>query len=387
LASDIGWVHMRQLGPRDYAILALISVATAITLAGFSEISARALFIELSDSCQATTGIGFVPNCTSLQKVAEGPVVTNHYNECGFRTAESCGPKPGIRVAVLGTSISRGYAVAYDESFGARSSVELTKRCRRPVEFQNLSITWTENFAAWDQFDRRVGEALGLNPDVLLFMLAPWDIWKYHVASSSGQPSISAPRKFERLPFYRFLHSVSEYLRDQREQSRAVLILRHLILEDQDTFVRLYLKNGDESDYLRAPFTDAWRRRLEFVDSLIGRLVQQAGSEHVPVVVAFVPFAAHVLLARSSHGEAGIDPFALDHAIEAMTARYDAQYVDIIEPMSRLSHPAQMYYSVNGHPNGKGNAVIAAAVNSELLKNAAFKDCVAPLGVDNVGVH
>jgi hypothetical protein len=49
-----------------------------------------------------------------------------------------------------------------------------------------------------------------------------------------------------------------------------------------------------------------------------------------------------------------VDPFALDRAIEATTATYDAQYIDIIEPMSRLSQPAQMYYSVNGHPNGKG---------------------------------
>jgi hypothetical protein len=378
---------MRRLGPQDYAILALISAATAIALAAFAEISARALFIELSDSCQAKTGIGFVPNCTSLQKVAEGRVVINHYNECGFRTTESCGPKPGIRVAVLGTSISRGYAVAYDESFGARSSAELTKRCRRPVEFQNLSITWNEDGAASDQFGRRVGEALGLNPDVLLFMLAPWDIWKYQVAPSSGQPSNSAPRKFERLPFYRFLHSVAEYLRDQREKSRAVLILRHLILEDHETFVRLYLKNGDESDYLRTPFTDAWRRRLEFVDSRIGKLVQQAGGDHVPVVVAFVPFAAHVLLARSSGSEGGIDPFALGRAIGAMTARYDAQFIDILGPMSRLSQPTDMYYSVNGHPNEMGHAVIAAAVSSELLKNAAFKDCVAPLGVDKVGVQ
>jgi hypothetical protein len=157
------------------------------------------------------------------------------YNECGYRTAERCGSKPpnGIRVAVLGTSISRSYAVAYEESWAARATAELTKRCGRPVEFQNVSMMWKEpRGPAWDQFDSKVDEALGLGPDVILLMLAPWDIWKYGgeaVQSSAGASPAARSPKREWVPFYQPLHEAAETFRRLREDSRAVLVLRHLI--------------------------------------------------------------------------------------------------------------------------------------------------------------
>ena len=68
----------------DYAMLVLIAALTVAVIVGLAEGGARVLFSEREDSCISVKG--FVPNCTSVQKVAEGPLVTNHYNECGYRT-------------------------------------------------------------------------------------------------------------------------------------------------------------------------------------------------------------------------------------------------------------------------------------------------------------
>lgn len=59
------------------------------------------------DSCRvADANIGFAnrPGCISRMKNAESSWETNQYNDCGYRTKESCGPKPAgtIRVALVG---------------------------------------------------------------------------------------------------------------------------------------------------------------------------------------------------------------------------------------------------------------------------------------------
>jgi hypothetical protein len=390
----------------DYLFIPCISAVTILAFGTIVEQGSRILFTTQSDSCEMVTGRGFIPNCTSSQKIPEGPAVGNHYNECGYRTAEPCGRKPanGIRVAVIGTSISRGYAVAYSDSFAAKATIELSKRCAQPVELQNLSIMWREPLGPeWDQFDSRVEEALGLDPDIVMFMLSSWDIWKYRDESvdASVEDSVaipSGPKKFDRMPFYPEFHAMAQFVRGQywtlhgmlqslQNQSRAILLLRRVIYSDSDTLVRLYLATGDESDYLRTPFTNAWRIRLDFVNSLMDRLSLQAGSRHVPVVMAFVPFAAHAALAGLNTVEPNLDPFGFSRAIGAISAKHNAQYIDALYLMSRVPRPTEMYYVVNGHPNALGHAIIANAVVSRLLQSSPFAHCQPSHRAESVGIR
>jgi hypothetical protein len=305
---------------------------------------------------------------------------------------------------VIGTSISRGYAVAYSDSFAAKATVALSKHCDRPIEFQNLSIMWRTPFGpTWDQFGSRVEEGLALDPDVVMLMLSSWDIWGYRdeavinsIDDSRATPP--GPRRFDRLPFYTELHAVAQFVRSQywqlhgklqtlQDNSRAILLLRRFIYSDSDTLVRLYLAAGDESDYLRTPFTDAWRIRLNFVDSLIDRLSVDAGKRHVPVVVAFVPLAAHAVLAGSHTAEPDLDAFGLSRTIEAISAEHNAQYIDALYLMSRVARPAEMFYSVDGHPNAEGHAIIADAVISGLLESLAFSHCRPSRSTQSIGVQ
>jgi hypothetical protein len=114
-------------------------------------------------------GTRFRPDCTSRVKAAEGPWVTNRYNECGYRTPQSCGSKAadGVRIAVLGSSISQGYLVPYEQSFAARDATLLTQNCRKPVEFQNLaSIGFI-----WNRLADRVDDAIALHPDAAVISI------------------------------------------------------------------------------------------------------------------------------------------------------------------------------------------------------------------------
>jgi hypothetical protein len=378
-----------RLRLRDYLILLLISGATVLALGILAEESARFLFPTRSDTCKSpSSGTDFVPNCTSFQKIAEGPFVVNHYNECGYFSAESCGPKPpnALRVAVIGSSISRGYGVPYAESFAARTTVELSKRCRRPVEFQNLGMAWPEPAAdVRNHFSGRINDAFELSADVIMFVVSAWDMWKFR--SDSVALTMPDQAQFKGLPFYDLLHAMAETFRELREGSRAVLVLRHLIDLDSDTFVRGYLSNGDESDYLRRPLTKAWLARLNFIDLLLKELSSKAAEKGVPVIVVFVPPAAQVILATHSNVDFGLDPFALDREIAAIAAKNGADYIDLLEQMRQARHPLDMYYLVDGHPNALGHAAIAAAAESGLLMNSGFASCNSTTDTSALGAR
>ena len=114
-----------RLPNNDYVLLPLLSLLTiCVTLLGL-EFAARWCWPEIAvDSCEFhddSKGFQFRPNCQSYVKNFEGPLVSNQYNECGFRTAEPCSSKlPNqLRVAVIGTSVSRGYLVPYTDNLGA----------------------------------------------------------------------------------------------------------------------------------------------------------------------------------------------------------------------------------------------------------------------------
>src|SRR5207245_4930798 len=77
-----------------------------------------------------------------------------------------------IRIAILGSSVSQGLYVPYEETFFARTSNALSRICNRPVDVQNLGVPGTTPIDAY----RRVNEALALTPDVVLYLLAPFDL-------------------------------------------------------------------------------------------------------------------------------------------------------------------------------------------------------------------
>ncbi len=95
-AAPSGVALEERLPRRDFIILPLISLTTIAVLFVATEIGARLLWPESgSSTCLVTDsveGLREKPNCEERLKNAEGPWVTYHYNECGYRTSASCVP-------------------------------------------------------------------------------------------------------------------------------------------------------------------------------------------------------------------------------------------------------------------------------------------------------
>src|SRR5471032_2539435 len=171
----------RKLAPRDYLLLPAIAVLTVLLMFFVSEVGTRLAWsaAQTGQECHApdpSLGIVNVPNCTMHVKVPETGWISYHYNECGFRSTDACGPKPRgtRRVAVLGSSFAEGTSVPYDRSFSAVSEAQLSRSCHGPVEFQNLGVYEL----SLRKVATRVDPALRLQPDAAILVLAPFDLEK-----------------------------------------------------------------------------------------------------------------------------------------------------------------------------------------------------------------
>ncbi len=180
---------------RDIFLLPLLSLLTVLTMLGAAELVSRAMFTDHDDDAclvpDARLGLSYSPNCTSSIKSFESLEVVNHYNECGYRSETSCGPKPaGVRrVALLGSSVALGYLVPEPETFAARSAHELTLRCAAPIEFQDLG----GYLIFWTRVVNRVGDALTLKPDAAILEVSSYDLERPDPGEGAASPNDPSP--------------------------------------------------------------------------------------------------------------------------------------------------------------------------------------------------
>ena len=330
-----------------------------------------------TDACERidATGDHFRPNCRSRVKLAEGPWVEYAYNRCGFRSASDCGPKPAgsLRVAVLGSSISRGFWVSYEQSFAGRLERTLAHECGRDVEFQNLALPRSDSASGpvWHTMANRVGEALSLQPDAIVTILAPYDLEQYKAAPGT-RAAAAAPTVGSRA-----VAAIAWLKKNLFGASRVVQIAEHYFYLDLGRYTSLYLQHGDAADFLRSPLTPAWQRRLRIADDTLGRISEQANKAHVPVVVVFMPSRVEAALSTSRAVPAGVHPFQLGQAVARIARRHRAAFVDLTRLASGMPNVAdRAYYPVDGHPNGQGHALIASGVERALVTQVpAFESC------------
>jgi hypothetical protein len=373
-----------RLPKRDRILLPALSLLTILLMFGVCEILARVFWpTEYSATCNvddAVDGDRFKPNCTVRAKIAEGPWITYHYNECGYRSATSCGPKPPgtIRIAILGSSMSQALHVPYDQTFFARVSYQLAHLCNRPVDVQNLGVPGSSPINAY----RRVQEALALKPDIALYLVVPYDLKppvtaNQPVTLGDLEPNlVGASAKPNLSPLNRLEHILI--------QSRAVLIAQHFILQDRENFIRSYMMYGDKADYLRQPFTPAWQQRFADLDPIIGDMTDKLHAAGVPLIVIAVPSRAEAALLSSPTWPAHVDPFAFGREIEAIASRHGAAYLDLMETFSHIPNAERLYYVVDGHVTSDGHKIIADRLIKQLQDDrlSPFSHCVPQQSVE-----
>ena len=234
------------------------------------------------------------------------------------------------------------------QSFAARTASILSQRCRRPVEFQDLaSIGYI-----WDRLYQRLDDVLALTPDAAVLVVVPFDL-------EQSQPT-QPPRA--RTP-----PSLMKRVESSIDQSRAVVAAQHMLFENVDEYVSLYLRYGDKADFLRPPFGPLWQKRLADYDRLLGRIADKLREHGVPLLLVFVPQRAQAALLSEHAAPSSVDPYAFGQAIGRIAARHHVDYVDLSAAFSRISDAARLYYPVDGHLSGDGHAVVAGAVAHSLI--------------------
>jgi hypothetical protein len=368
-----------KLPRRDFFLLPAIGLLTVIAMFFTSEFLARMIWPEEErDACLVSDPVfhsRFRPNCKSKTKAAEGPWVENSYNQCGYRSKESCGPKPQgtVRVAVIGTSYSYGYMTPYNDMYTTVVANDLTRQCKRNVEFQNLGVP---NVSLIDVY-RRVDEALALKPDILLMVISEGDVVR-EISSDElahrNEPPIEVQSAKTAAGGDLFRHHLVVRLKG----SRAVVMLQHFMYQNPQTFANLYMAYGDNADFLRVPFTPRWEQRFSNLDVLLGDISKKAQDASVPMVLLLGLTPAQIALA-DSRPRPGVDANAFPAKIGEIAAKHHILAVNLLPSFTDRSDVNSLYYQVDGHASPKGHHVIADVLDKQLLSSGlpVFVGCSA----------
>jgi hypothetical protein len=368
-----------RLPRRDLLLLPLLSLLTILVMFGVSEILSRLIWpAQFSSACVVSDrvqGFRFKPNCSVRGKIPEGPWITYRYNECGYRSDNSCGPKPPgtIRIVILGSSVSQALHVPSEEAFFSRAATNLSHLCDRRIDVQSLGVPGSSPAYA----DRHVQEALALNPDVVIYLVVPYDLNQQmppEGLAELGTPALtpySAVAQPAASPLSRLEHLVV--------QSRTLLVAQHFVFQNRESFIRAYMMYGDKADYLRQPFTPAWQHRFADIDRTIGDIANMLHAAGVPLMIVAVPSRAEAALLSSPQLPAHVDPFAFGREIQTIASKHGAGYVDLMGPFSRLPNAENLYYVVDGHVTSEGHNVIAEEVVQKLQDGSvrAFSGCTS----------
>ena len=345
-----------RLPRRDLVILPLLVLLTILGVTVPAEVFVRRAYpvVDL-DACVSDHRGPVVhakPRCVSRMKTAEGPWVVNQYNECGYRTPESCGPKSAgaLRIAMIGSSTAGGFLTPYPQTMAARTAAALAASCHKPVEVQNLGLAGNTGRSLVPSAE----EALRLDPDVLVVTLTTYDL-------SADRLTAQHLRVWPR-------EKIASTLRDAVAASRLVYMARSVVLSDEYGYATLVrARQGADS----AP--DVSARDLDLLRSRLAAIKRLTAVRKVPVVLVFSPSRDELVRARSAPRQR--QPGDARWVLAEVAKHQHLAFVDPLQSIPTQAPSASLYYVVNHHLNGRGHAYLAAALTSALSATIPAFSC------------
>jgi len=364
----------KTLPRRDYFLMPLLSVMTVALLCGAAEIACRLVWPQQdNNSCRVddASGTRYLPNCVSRMKFAEGPWFENKYNECGYRTTDSCGPKPpGVfRIVVLGSSIVSGWGVPYEQTLVPLVSQSLFQACGQRIEIQNISTSPNLLYIY-----RRSNEALALNPDLVVLILGPSDTegW-YSQADLAARDNLvlkqSAEPTFTGISLGRLLLIAN--------RSRSVLMARHFLHQDAGFTLRAIPLHPLDSETMLAPPTPHWKSRLADLDLLVGGMADKLHAHRVPLVVVPAIGQAQAILLNTHSKLPGFDPRQFEENLSTIALAHQATAVDIYDDFAQVPF-TRLFYAADSHLSSEGYAVLTHSLVRQLLASRIISGCKSP---------
>jgi len=344
-----GPVHQRSLPRRDFVLLPLISLLTALLLAGSAELIARTFWQEHFDfSCTYRDAAGETrhkANCTEHSKNTEGPWITYEFNDCGYRNPEPCGAKPPstVRIALIGTSVALGAYTPYSDLVSTRAQAPLAKLWNSSVEFQNLGEVGPPFAELYGLSD----EVIALQPDLVIFLVMPYDLKRFD--DGLQVPQEQAP---DLLGYLR-------NLQDRLRSSRAAEVAMSHLLEQENFALNTYMKSADAMDITRVPVSEHLEQQFVKLSCLIGKIKTRLQKARVPLLVFPIPNRKEAAFLCRHICNASIDGAVFTRRAGEICRKQNVDFIDVAPALSRVERAEQLYYPLDGHLNSKGNRFLA----------------------------
>ena len=224
--------------------------------------------------------------------------------------------------------------------------------------------------------DLRFDEVLAAGPNLILWILTPFDIKKVSSvlpdqATSRGSflarnwSRIKVAYSTESIPDAS--HELWQRVADAFGDTRTAFMLRHFLFQSQTQYVKSYLIGGDdESGFLRAEPSKLWQDRMQQFDGYAADIERRATAAGVPLVAVMLPNRAQAAMISMGEWPAGFDPYKLDAEVRSVIVSHGETYIDILPDLRDVPNPEQGYFAVDGHPNARGHAMFSALLAREL---------------------
>jgi hypothetical protein len=359
------WIVLPAVG-----VMALLAIAIPL------EMVARKLYNEPgpgSTPClvmnDPSTGVRGIPNSVCHEKTYESAMAEYRFNSCGHRTLGQCDSKPPgtYRIVMVGSSVSEGYTVSYEQSFAALLPERLSRATGRTVEIYNEGLPFGTPHGTLLRFD----QVLGAHPDLILWPMTPWDINNVSLTTptADSHPALTAALKnksrWERLKLQ--LTEKRDLNGFMTKNSRAYFMIQHLLYKSDSIYLAHSLSGTDPytSSLMETPGPE-WQAKLDQYAIYLSEMAARAKTAGVPFVVIAIPRHAQGVLIAENLQTPGIDPFAFGKQMQRIAEDSGVIYVDILHQFRGIPNVNTMFYPVDQHLSVRGQQVVADLISEGL---------------------